>query len=87
MIETLDERQVIGTANLVDLDWKNSNAFHGMMLGPVEMRRKGSAKPAHGAAPQEARTERLRQEELRRETEKLPQDAPLPKPFDGSRIA
>jgi RimJ/RimL family protein N-acetyltransferase len=41
VIETLDEPQVIGTANLVDLDWKNSHAFHGMMLGPMDQRGKG----------------------------------------------
>jgi RimJ/RimL family protein N-acetyltransferase len=41
VIESLDERQVIGTANLVDLDWKNRNAFHGMLLGPTDMRGKG----------------------------------------------
>ena len=32
---------VIGTANLVDIDWKNKNAFHGMMLGNKEIRGKG----------------------------------------------
>lgn len=32
---------LIGTANLVEIDWKNRNAFHGMMLGDKEMRGKG----------------------------------------------
>lgn len=32
---------LIGTANLVEIDWKNKNAFHGMMLGDKEMRGKG----------------------------------------------
>ncbi len=32
---------LVGTANLVDIDWKNSNAFHGMMLGSPEVRGKG----------------------------------------------
>jgi RimJ/RimL family protein N-acetyltransferase len=41
VIETLDGGQVIGTANLVDIDWKNNHAFHGMMLGPVELRARG----------------------------------------------
>jgi RimJ/RimL family protein N-acetyltransferase len=41
VIETLEGSQVIGTANLVDLDWRNRHAFHGMMLGPIDMRGKG----------------------------------------------
>lgn len=32
---------VVGTANLVDIDWKNRNAFHGMMLGDKDVRGKG----------------------------------------------
>ena len=32
---------VIGSANLVDIDWKNRTAFHGMMLGDKEIRGKG----------------------------------------------
>jgi len=40
-IERLDDHQLIGTANLVNLDWKNRNAFHGMMLGPMDLRGKG----------------------------------------------
>lgn len=36
-----DDLGLIGTANLVDIDWKNRNAFHGMLLGDVEIRGKG----------------------------------------------
>ncbi|MFZ5721737.1 MAG: GNAT family N-acetyltransferase [Pseudomonadota bacterium] len=32
---------LVGTANLVDIDWKNNNAFHGMMIGDPGMRGKG----------------------------------------------
>lgn len=32
---------LIGTANLVDIDWKNNNAFHGIMLGDKDIRGKG----------------------------------------------
>jgi RimJ/RimL family protein N-acetyltransferase len=32
---------LIGTANLVEIDWKNNHAFHGMMLGDKETRGKG----------------------------------------------
>lgn len=32
---------LIGTANLVNIDWKNKNAFHGMMLGDKDIRGKG----------------------------------------------
>lgn len=32
---------LIGTANLVDIDWKNRNAFHGMLLGDKDIRGKG----------------------------------------------
>ena len=31
-IESPDEG-LIGTANIVNIDWKNKNAFHGMMIG------------------------------------------------------
>lgn len=41
-IDTVD-KGVIGTANLVNIDWKNRNAFHGMMLGDVDTRGKGYA--------------------------------------------
>lgn len=34
---------LIGTANLINIDWKNKNAFHGMMLGKIEARGKGYA--------------------------------------------
>ncbi len=32
---------VIGTANLINIDWKNKNAFHGMLLGDKDIRGKG----------------------------------------------
>ncbi|MDY6953919.1 MAG: GNAT family protein [Thermodesulfobacteriota bacterium] len=32
---------LIGTSNLVNIDWKNNHAFHGMMLGDVDIRGKG----------------------------------------------
>ena len=32
---------LVGTANLVDIDWKNNHAFHGMMLGAAELQGKG----------------------------------------------
>jgi RimJ/RimL family protein N-acetyltransferase len=32
---------LIGTANLISIDWKNRNAFHGMMLGEKNIRGKG----------------------------------------------
>jgi RimJ/RimL family protein N-acetyltransferase len=41
IIETLEAGDVIGTANLVSLDWKNRNAFHGMSLGSSAVRGKG----------------------------------------------
>ena len=39
-IET-PEHGLIGTANLVAIDWKNRNAFHGMLLGDKDIRGKG----------------------------------------------
>lgn len=39
-IETPD-LGLIGTANIIDIDWKNRNAFHGMMLGDKNIRGKG----------------------------------------------
>ena len=33
IIETLDEKQAIGMVNLVNIDWKNRSAFHGIKLG------------------------------------------------------
>lgn len=36
-----EEAGLIGTANLVSIDWKNRNAFHGMMLGDKDIRGKG----------------------------------------------
>jgi RimJ/RimL family protein N-acetyltransferase len=41
IIETLRAPAAIGTANLVDLDWKNRHAEHGMLLGDAAVRRKG----------------------------------------------
>lgn len=32
---------LLGTANLVDIDWKNGHAHHGMLLGDKDMRGKG----------------------------------------------
>lgn len=32
---------LIGTSNIVDIDWKNNHAFHGMMLGDKDIRGKG----------------------------------------------
>lgn len=32
---------LIGTANLIQIDWKNNHAFHGMMLGDKDVRGKG----------------------------------------------
>lgn len=42
IIETT-EKDIIGTANIVDIDWKNKNAFHGMLLGEKNTRGKGYA--------------------------------------------
>lgn len=39
-IDTKDSG-LIGTANLVEIDWKNNHAFHGMMLGDKDIRGKG----------------------------------------------
>lgn len=36
-----DDHGLIGTANLVNIDWKNRNAFHGLMLGDKDIRGKG----------------------------------------------
>ena len=32
---------IVGTANLVEIDWKNNHAFHGMMIGDPTMRGRG----------------------------------------------
>jgi RimJ/RimL family protein N-acetyltransferase len=37
------ELGMLGTANLVQIDWKNRNAFHGMMLGDDAARGQGFA--------------------------------------------
>jgi RimJ/RimL family protein N-acetyltransferase len=39
-IETVD-LGLIGTANLVNIDWKNKNGHHGMLLGDRDIRGKG----------------------------------------------
>lgn len=41
-IETPEEG-MIGTANLVNIDWKNRTAFHGIMIGEENLRGKGYA--------------------------------------------
>lgn len=38
------EHGIVGTANLVDIDWKNGTAFHGMMIGEPELRGRGLAR-------------------------------------------
>lgn len=40
-IERIEDGRLLGTANLVDIDWKNGRAFHGMMLGASEIQGKG----------------------------------------------
>jgi len=35
-----EKNNLLGTANLVDIDWKNRNAFHGMMIGDKSNRGK-----------------------------------------------
>ena len=37
----VEENGLIGTANLVEIDWKNKHAFHGMMLGDKSKHGKG----------------------------------------------
>ena len=37
-LEALEGGALLGTANLVDLDWKNRHATHGVMLGDPAMR-------------------------------------------------
>lgn len=41
-IETVEEG-LIGTANLVDINWKDKNAHHGMLIGDKDIRGKGYA--------------------------------------------
>ena len=41
-IET-PEDGLIGTANIINIDWKNRNAFHGMMIGKKNLHGKGYA--------------------------------------------
>jgi len=35
------ENGLVGTANLVEINWKDKNAFHGMLIGNKNMRGKG----------------------------------------------
>lgn len=37
------EEGIIGTANIINIDWKNKNAFHGMLIGKPNLRGKGYA--------------------------------------------
>jgi RimJ/RimL family protein N-acetyltransferase len=39
-----EELGLIGTTNIVDINWKDKNAFHGMLLGDLEIRGKGIGK-------------------------------------------
>lgn len=41
VIEVVESGEIIGTANLTEIDWKNRHAHHGMLLGPVDLRGKG----------------------------------------------
>ena len=41
---TTEEDGVVGLANILDIDWKNKHAFHGMMLGNPAVRGKGLGK-------------------------------------------
>lgn len=38
-----DEEGLIGTANLININWKDKNAHHGMLLGDKDLRGKGYA--------------------------------------------
>lgn len=40
------EHGLIGTANLINIDWKNKNSFHGIMIGNTGARGKGYAQDA-----------------------------------------
>lgn len=40
---TTEKDGLIGTANLVNIDWKNKNAFHGMVIGNKKNRGRGYA--------------------------------------------
>ena len=41
IIETLENQEPIGLANIVDIDWKNRSAFHGIKLRSSAPKRKG----------------------------------------------
>lgn len=61
-IDTYDSG-LIGTANIIDIDWKNGHGFHGMMLGDKDIRGKGygvdTVKTIMKYAFEELRFERL----------------------------
>ncbi|MCJ8191968.1 GNAT family N-acetyltransferase [Sphingomicrobium aestuariivivum] len=40
---TTAENGLVGTANIVSIDWQNRNAFHGMLLGDADLRGTGVA--------------------------------------------
>ena len=42
----LNGQGLVGTANLVSIDWQNRNAFHGMLIGESRWRGKGLAQEA-----------------------------------------
>lgn len=46
IIETLDEHKAVGMVNLVDIDWKNRSAFHGIRLGNEAPKGMGYGKDA-----------------------------------------
>lgn len=41
VIQTLDSNEAIGMVNLVNIDWKNRSAFHGIRLCPNAPKRRG----------------------------------------------
>ena len=46
IVETLDTKETIGMVNLVDIDWKNRSAFHGIKLKREAPKRHGYATDA-----------------------------------------
>lgn len=38
---TSEDASIVGLTNILDIDWKNKHAFHGMMLGDTATRGKG----------------------------------------------
>ncbi|HME41681.1 MAG TPA: GNAT family protein [Syntrophorhabdales bacterium] len=49
VIETLDEKKLVGTAGLTNIDWKNSHATCNVIVGEKETRGKGYGTDAHMA--------------------------------------